>query len=84
VVQSALNSAGSGQHNLLRRCTGLNNTLTEEAMFNFFTTRCPHPNAPNYFGSLVTYDGIHMSAAAHQLIANALAVQLNSKYELDL
>ena len=84
VVQSALNSAGSGRHNLLRRCEGLNNTLTEEAMVNFFNARCPHPNGPNYFGSLVTYDGIHMSAAAHQLIANAIALQVNSKYELDL
>ena len=84
VLQAALNSAGSGQHNLLRRCTGLTNTLTEEAMVTFFTTRCPHPSAPNYFGSLITFDGIHMSAAGHQLLANALATQINSRYDLDL
>ena len=83
VLQSALNSAGPAQHNLLRRCVGLDNDLSEAAMVTIFETRCPHPSAPNYFGSLATFDGIHMSASAHVLIANAIATQLEAHYEID-
>ena len=53
-------------------------------MVEFFTTRCPHPSAPNYFGSLVTFDGIHMSAEGHQLFANALAAKIEQDYDVPL
>ena len=76
--------AGSAGHNRLRRCVGLNNTLDMATMVTFFTTRCPHPSAPNYFGSFVTYDGIHMSAAAHEIMAQAIADELEDHYELEI
>ena len=75
---------GGAQHNRLRRCVGLNNTLAPDVMVTFFEQRCPHPNAPNYFGSLVTFDGVHMSAAAHEVLADAIAEALESKYDVEL
>lgn len=74
---------GPGRHNLLRRCEGLQNTLTPEQMVAVFTAQCPHPSAPNYFGSLMSYDGVHISAQAHQILANAIAARLESDYDLD-
>ena len=52
-------------------------------MVNFFQTRCPNQSAPNYFGSLVTYDGIHLSASAHVIVADVIAARLNSFYDLE-
>lgn len=84
VLESRLNLAGSGRHNLLRRCEGLTNTLSADAMVNLFNSRCPHPSAPNYFGSLVTFDGVHPSAAAHAIIAEELADEINERYDTEL
>jgi lysophospholipase L1-like esterase len=42
------------------------------------TTGAPAVNAP--FGSIFTRDGVHPSAAAHKLIANALIQTINAKY----
>ena len=76
--------SGSSGHNRLRRCVGLNNTLDMATMVTFFTTRCPHPSAPNYFGSFVTYDGIHMSAAAHVIMAEAIADEIEDHYDIEI
>ena len=75
---------GTGRHNKLRRCEALTNTLAMDLMVTVFTNQCPHPSAPNYFGSLVTFDGIHMSAEAHEVIADALAVQIAGRYDVEL
>lgn len=82
VLEQAL--LGSQGPNRLRRCEFLNNTLTPEQMVTIVQTQCPHPTAPNFFGSLVTYDGVHMSAAAHEIMADAIAVKVASRFELDL
>jgi lysophospholipase L1-like esterase len=82
LIEDVLSFAGNGQHDMLRRCVGLSNTQTEENMVAFFETRCPNPSAPNYFGSLVTFDGIHMSAAAHSILATELADLIDSRYDV--
>ena len=46
--------------------------------------QCPHESAPNFFGSLLTYDGVHMSAEAHQILADAIVARLNDRFDLGL
>ena len=75
---------GSGADNRLRLCRFLDNDLTLAEMVTVVTSRCPHPSAPNFFGSLVTYDGIHMSAAAHEVMADGIAAEIESIYDLTL
>jgi hypothetical protein len=75
---------GAGGNNRLRLCTALTNTLTPANMVTIVENRCPHPSAPNFFGSLVTYDGIHMSADAHEVLADGIAAQIEGPYGLDL
>lgn len=45
---------------------------------------CPGPTATNFFGSLISYDGVHPTGAAHQIIADSLAARLNDKHGLSL
>lgn len=72
------------RHQRLRACEDLELGLPMAELVEIFETQCPHPDAPNFFGSLVTYDGIHMSAAAHEVVADEIARVLNSRYELSL
>ncbi|HUF13383.1 MAG TPA: SGNH/GDSL hydrolase family protein [Longimicrobiales bacterium] len=75
---------GSEGRNRLRRCEFLDNTLTLEAMVFLVETQCPHPSAPNFFGSFVTFDGIHMSDEAHRFLAGALADVIEARFDLTL
>ena len=75
---------GPTRHERLRACEDLSTSATMEQMVVIFETQCPHPDAPNFFGSLVTWDGIHMSAAAHEVLADELARVLNSRYTISL
>ncbi|HEX6589218.1 MAG TPA: SGNH/GDSL hydrolase family protein [Longimicrobiales bacterium] len=74
----------SSRFNRLRTCEDLEAGLPFDELVDIFEAQCPHPDAPNFFGSFVTYDGIHMSGAAHEILADEMARVLNSHYTLTL
>lgn len=79
---AVLNTAllGTAGRQRLRRCTGLDNSDSMEDIVTIVTTQCPHESAPNFFGSLITFDGVHMSLEAHQVMANTIIARLNSRF----
>ena len=85
-AQSALEDEllSPARHQRLRACEDLALGVPMNQLVGIFETQCPHPDAPNFFGSLVTYDGIHLSAQAHEVVADELARVLNAKYTLAL
>lgn len=86
-VQAALEDEllnASTRYQRLRNCQDLTDATSMAEMVTIFQSQCPHPDAPNFFGSLVTWDGIHMSAYAHEVVADEVARVLNSRYELTL
>jgi hypothetical protein len=45
---------------------------------------CPSRDAPGFFGSLFSLDGVHISAEAQGLLADAIAAALNERHGLHL
>lgn len=81
-----------GLFQFLRKCQLLA-TATTPAEFQAAVLRsCPVPAsgatapfaAPNFFGSLMSFDGVHPSTAAHVILANAVAGAINAEYNTDL
>ncbi len=68
----------------LRDCQGLAAATTPDQFQAAVESTCPGPAAPNFFGSLVSYDGLHPSSAAQQIIANRIAAALDAKHGLAL
>lgn len=68
----------------LRQCRGLDNTDSLDDIVQTVAEQCPFPSAPNFWGSLISYDGVHPSAAAHELVADEIAAELNSRHDLTL
>ena len=66
--------------NRLRRCQGLAGASAAAELSAALQATCPHPTAPNFFGSLVSYDAVHPSAAGHRVIADAIADALRTKH----
>jgi hypothetical protein len=74
---------GSGRYQRLRKCQDLP-AATNAAQFQAAVLNsCPVPGptaAPNFFGSLMSFDGVHPSTAAHVVLAGAFAQRINQKY----
>lgn len=70
--------------NAIRKCQGLADAGTPAEFQRAVAETCPNPDAPNFFGSLISLDGVHPSAAAHEIVANALAEALNDELGLSL
>jgi lysophospholipase L1-like esterase len=66
----------------LRKCQGLATATTPAQFQAAVTNTCPSLTAG--FGSLISFDGVHPSSAAHVIIANYVAAQLNTRYGLTL
>jgi lysophospholipase L1-like esterase len=66
-----------------RLCQGLA-TATLATFQQAVATTCPGPDGDgdvtNFFGTYLTFDSVHPSAAYHQAIANALATAINDFY----
>jgi hypothetical protein len=47
-------------------------------------TTCPGPGAPNFFGTMVSYDLTHPTAEYHQAMADAIIAAINQKHQLSI
>lgn len=65
-------------------CQGIYTAATTAAFQAAVVTTCPGPGAPanmgTFFGSYLSFDATHPSAAFHQVLANHLATAINAKY----
>ena len=85
-----LNSTGqgatpvvAGRYQYLRKCQGLATATTLAAFRTAVENSCPVTGttaAPNFFGALMSFDGVHPSTAAHVILANSFAAAINAKY----
>ncbi|MFL5540791.1 MAG: hypothetical protein ACJ8J0_17500 [Longimicrobiaceae bacterium] len=79
-------NGSAGRFNQVRKCQALPAAVASGSVANIQTAvvnSCPVTGstaAPNFFGALISYDGVHPSTAAHVLIARSLAGSINTKY----
>jgi lysophospholipase L1-like esterase len=80
-----------GRYQRLRKCQALPAALASgsaAAIQAAVLTSCPVPPtgataafaAPNFFGSLMSFDGVHPSTEAHRVLAGSFAARINAKY----
>lgn len=73
----------TGRYQRLRKCQDLPSATTPAAFQAAILNSCPVSGptaAPNFFGSLMSFDGVHPSTAAHTLLAGIFAQRINAKY----
>ncbi len=73
----------NGRYQYLRKCQGLANATTAAQFQAAVLNSCPVTGptaAPNFFGALMSFDGVHPSTAAHVILANSFAAAINGKY----
>lgn len=68
----------------LRKCQDLEPDDTEAEIRAAVELTCPHPSASNFFGSSVSYDGVHPSRDGQERIAAILRAILVEKHGSDL
>jgi hypothetical protein len=66
--------------NRIRKCQGLIDATTMEQFRAALASSCPAEAAPNFFGELLSFDGIHPSASGHEFVADAIAAALREKH----
>lgn len=76
----ALTRAQLVDPNRIRKCQGVVQASTPEQFRAAILNTCPHPNAPNFFGSLVSYDAVHPSLAGQKIVADAIEAALRAKH----
>ena len=70
-------------HQRLRKCQDLPNATTPAQFQAAVLTSCPVTGptaAPNFFGSLMSFDGVHPSTEAHRVLAGRFADRINQRY----
>jgi hypothetical protein len=75
--------AGTGGFNAVRKCQLLPTATTAAEFQTAILLSCPVTGptaAPGFFGSLISFDGVHPSTAAHVAFANAMAAAINAKH----
>jgi hypothetical protein len=74
-------------HQRLRKCQDLP-AATNAAQFQAAVlTSCPVTGptaAPNFFGSMMSFDGVHPSTETHRILAGAFAERINTRYGTSL
>lgn len=84
-----------GRYQRLRKCQALPAALATGSAATIQTavaTSCPVPTtgptapfaAPNFFGTLISFDGFHPSSEAHVVVANLLIDAINAKHQLSI
>jgi hypothetical protein len=72
-----------GDPDRIRKCQGLAGASTPAQLQQAVLDSCPSP-APPYFGTMISFDGVHPSGAGHRVVANAVIARLNQKHALAL
>jgi lysophospholipase L1-like esterase len=83
IIAGALASRTNGRADQLRKCQDLPMAMTPAALQLAVLNTCPVPGpteAPNLFGALISFDGVHPSALGQQAIANLISAGINAKY----
>jgi hypothetical protein len=83
IVAAALASRTNGRADQLRKCQDLLSATTPLALQAALLNTCPVTGitaAPNFFGALISFDGVHPSTLGQQAIANLIAAAINAKY----
>lgn len=78
-----LEKDANGRYPRLRKCQDLATATTVLAFQAAVLNSCPVTGptaAPNFFGSLMSFDGVHPSTEAHRILAGAFAQRINAKY----
>ncbi|HEX8244575.1 MAG TPA: SGNH/GDSL hydrolase family protein [Longimicrobium sp.] len=73
----------NGRYNQDRKCQLLATATTPTQFQTAVQNSCPVTGptaAPNFFGALISFDGVHPSTAAHVIIARSLAGSINTRY----
>ncbi|HEX6925819.1 MAG TPA: SGNH/GDSL hydrolase family protein [Longimicrobiaceae bacterium] len=81
---SSLLTPALADPSLLRKCQGLATARTPDEIRTAILTTCPNPDPRVGFGRFISFDGIHPSAEAHRVLANALIDTLNQELGLDI
>jgi hypothetical protein len=75
----------------VRKCQHLPTATTSAQFAEAVAKSCPNPapvpssgttnvGAPNFFGSLFSFDGVHPSTEAHQFLSEYFAAYINGRY----
>lgn len=83
IVAAALASRTNGRADQLRKCQDLLTATTAAQLQAAVLNTCPVVGptaAPNFFGALTSFDGVHPSALGQRAIANLLATAINTNY----
>jgi hypothetical protein len=75
--------AATGRYQFLRKCQDLATAATAAQFQAAVLNSCPVTGAtaaPNFFGSLISFDGVHPSTSAHRILAGRFAAAINAKY----
>jgi lysophospholipase L1-like esterase len=86
-VAAALASRTNGRADQLRKCQDLATATTAAQFQAAVLNTCPVTGptaAPNFFGALSSFDGVHPSALGQRAIANLIAAAVNTKYGTSL
>jgi hypothetical protein len=73
----------NGRYQRLRTCQDLPAATTAAQFQAAVLNSCPVTGptaAPNFFGSLMSFDGVHPSTEAHRVLAGRFAARINEKY----
>ncbi|HEV3050085.1 MAG TPA: SGNH/GDSL hydrolase family protein, partial [Longimicrobium sp.] len=72
--------AATGRYQFLRKCQDLATAATAAQFQAAVLNSCPVTGAtaaPNFFGSLISFDGVHPSTSAHRILAGRFAAAIN-------
>ena len=74
----------AGRYQRIRKCQDLRSATTPAQFQAAVLNSCPVTitgfAAPNFFGSLISFDGVHPSTEAHRILAGRMAEAINAKY----
>lgn len=81
-----------GRYQRIRKCQALATATTAAQFQTAVLTSCPVPTtgstasfaAPGFFGSLISFDGVHPTSEAHVLIANRMIAEINRVHALQI
>jgi hypothetical protein len=83
IIAGALASRTNGRADQLRKCQDLATATTAAAFQAAVLNTCPVSGptaAPNFFGAIASFDGVHPSALGQRALANLISAAVNAKY----